>query len=56
MKKKLNWRTAALAACVLVFLVSGSLLVQDLIRSSRERAANEQLAAMAQLVTLFKEL
>ena len=46
MKKKLNWRTAALAACVLVFLVSGSLLVQDLIRSSRERAANEQLAAM----------
>ncbi|MDE7011445.1 MAG: class B sortase [Oscillospiraceae bacterium] len=46
MKKKLNWRTAALAACVLVFLVSGSLLVRDLIRSSRERAANEQLAAM----------
>ena len=45
-KKKLSWRTAALLLCLAVFLVSGSLLLRDLIRSSRERAANEELAAL----------
>lgn len=45
-KLKLTWRKAALLLCTVVFLVSGTLLLRDLIQSSRERAANEELAAM----------
>ena len=44
---KLNWRRIALFFCIAVFLVSGALLLRDLIQASQERAANEALAAMA---------
>ena len=43
---KLNWRRIALFFCIAVFLVSGALLLRDLIQASQERAANEALAAM----------
>lgn len=46
MKKKLNWRKIAFLVCAAVFLVSGALLVRDLVISSQERAANERLAEM----------
>lgn len=47
MKKiKSNWRKLALYLCAGIFLVSGSLLIRDIVRSSRERAANEELAQM----------
>lgn len=42
MKEKI--RVAALLVCAAVFLVSGCLLVRDLIRSGREREANQALA------------
>ena len=45
-KGKLTWRTAAFLLCIGVFLVSGTLLIRDLVRSSRERAANEELAVV----------
>ena len=43
---KLNWRRIALFFCIAVFLVSGALLLRDLIQASQEQAANEALAAM----------
>lgn len=43
-KRSRNWRRYALWACVAVFLVSGSLLVRDLLQASKEDQANRQLA------------
>ena len=43
-KRRIGWRTYALLFCLTVFLVSGGLLVRDLVRSAGEQAANRDLA------------
>lgn len=42
--RRRGWRTYALLFCLTVFLVSGGLLVRDLVRSAGEQAANRDLA------------
>lgn len=39
-----SWRSYALLLCLAVFLISGGLLIRDLVRSAGEQAANQRLA------------
>ena len=39
-----NWRLYIIAACAVVFVISGIMVLRDVSRSSRERRANEGLA------------
>lgn len=50
--RRLGWRQYAMLACLAVFLVSGGLLIRDISQSSKEQAANQDLAQRVRQVKL----
>lgn len=42
--RRINWRFYILVVCLAVFVVSGTMVLRDEIRSDRERRVNEDLA------------